>query len=248
MPELSLVLIGTAFIGGVLMFLAPCTLPLVPAFIASLVPGKQNVIDNYKRRVLQRTILFSAGFTLIFVLFGIFTGLFGSKIASYKLLLSQIGGVFIIIFGLALLNLFQIPFLTKSGNVGSKIPFQTYGSFAPLILGIVFALGWTPCAGPILASILFLASDSGTILQGGILLFIFSMGLAVPFILVGVFLGYTSKLLLFYERFHKVIGGVSGVFLITLGVFLVFGQSIVVTSWGFALYSFFGYMPMCTIM
>jgi cytochrome c-type biogenesis protein len=230
------------------MFLAPCTLPLVPAFIASLVPGKQDTLNQYRQRVLLRTMLFTIGFTCIFVLFGFVTGMFGSQIAHYKLLLSQGGGVILILFGLALLQVFQLPLFQKSVTPAQKIHLQKFGSFAPLVLGIVFALGWTPCAGPILASILLLASGTGTVLQGGILLFVFSMGLAVPFILVGIFLGSTAKLLKLYERFHTVINRVSGIFLITLGIFLVFGQFILVTSWGFALYSFFGYMPMCTLL
>lgn len=248
MPEISSVAMATAFGAGVLMFLAPCTLPLVPAFIASLVPGKQNTLTNYKAIVLRKTIFFSVGFTSIFVLFGMLTGLFGSEIATYKQILSQIGGVLIIILGLAVLNVFQIPIIQGRTTGMRRFTIGKYDSFAPLILGIVFALGWTPCAGPILASILLLASQSGTALQGGLLLFMFSLGLAVPFLLVGIFLGYTSNILRIYERFHKVISVFSGSFLVLLGVFLVFGQYILVTSWGFALYSFFGYMPMCTLM
>lgn len=248
MFEISSLTMITAFGAGVLMFLAPCTLPLVPAFIASLVPGKQQNTQYYKRMVMQKTILFSAGFTLIFVLFGILTGLFGTKIATYKLILSQVGGVLIILFGLSLLNVFRIPLLERS-TTRIRIPhMHQFHAYTPLILGIVFALGWTPCAGPILASILLLASQSSTVFEGGLLLFIFSLGLAVPFFLVGAFLGHTTKFLSVYERFYKLIGTLSGSFLVLLGVILVFGQAIIVTSWGFALYSFFGYMPMCTIL
>ena len=164
MLDISSALFFTAFFGGVLMFLAPCTLPLVPAFIASLVPGRQNEQCFYRRIVLRKTIYFSMGFTLVFVCFGILTGLFGATIATYKLILSQIGGVLIIIFGLTLLNVFSIPFLNKSSSAGTKAAAK-YGTYAPLLLGVVFALGWTPCAGPILASILLLASDTGTALE-----------------------------------------------------------------------------------
>lgn len=230
------------------MFLAPCTLPLVPAFIASLVPGKQNQFSEYRGLVMRKTIYFSIGFTLVFVFFGVLAGFFSSEVSAYKQVLSQIGGIIIILFGLSLFNLFRIPLLARTSARAIGSSFEKYHSFAPLILGIVFALGWTPCAGPILASILLLASQSSTVLSGGLLLFIFSLGLAVPFMLVGMTLGYTTQLLILYERFHKIIGAVSGSFLLILGIILVFGQSIIMTSWGFSLYSLFGYVPHCTIL
>ena len=133
MPEISLVTMITAFGAGVLMFLAPCTLPLVPAFIASLVPGRQNEVNRYTYIVFRKTIYFSVGFTFVFVSFGMLTGLFGSSVGSYKHILSQIGGVFIILFGLTLLNILRLPFLKKNSISIHNKTFNLHSKFNILV-------------------------------------------------------------------------------------------------------------------
>jgi cytochrome c-type biogenesis protein len=246
MEEFSLTLSLAAFFGGVFMFLAPCTLPLVPAFLASLVPPEQKQSAQYRRILMFKTVLFSTGFTIIFVLLGFLTGFFGSKLVPYKIVLSQVGGVFIMLFGLSLLGVFTIPFTQRSFAKIQKVLHASRGRFAPVALGAIFALGWSPCAGPILASILVLASQSGTALQGGILLGIFSLGLMIPFVLVGVLFAHSTFVFRFYERYHTYVSRLSGLFLVCVGAFLVVGNYAFVTQWGFALYSFLGYVPMCT--
>lgn len=244
--DLSLASLLIAFTGGVVMFLAPCTLPLVPAFLASLVPGGQKGSQSYARTLSVKTILFSVGFTVIFVVLGVLTGFVGSALTPYKLFLSQIGGVIIILFGLSLMHVVTVPALQKTFSKLGFVALNPNRVSTPLILGSLFALGWTPCAGPILASILFLASQSGTALEGGITLFVFSLGLTVPFILLGMLYAHTISIFNAYERYSKSIRFVSGSFLVFLGVILFLGNSILMTDWGFALYSFFGYVPMCT--
>jgi cytochrome c-type biogenesis protein len=248
MDGFSLSVAFAAFFGGVFMFLAPCTLPLVPAFLASLVPGRKKESTTYTRDLTLRTIFFSAGFTTIFVLFGLLTGFFGSSLTHYKLLVSQIGGVLIIIFGLSLFNLVRIPIIYKGISRIGHIALDSERMTTPIILGALFALGWTPCAGPILASILFLGSQTGSLLSGGLLLFIFSLGLAVPFIIVGLLFAHTVPTLVWYERYIGLIRGASGTFLVLIGFVLLFGDSIGMTTWGFALYSYFGYVPMCAYL
>ena len=230
------------------MFLAPCTLPLVPAFLVSLMPGDRGNTNKsgYTRELLMKTVLFSSGFTLVFVLFGILTGFFGAVFMSYKLILSQIGGVFIIIFGFSLLNIVRIPVAQNSVSQIGKIILKKNNISTSLILGGLFALGWTPCAGTILISILLLASQSGTAFHGGMLLAVFSLGLAVPFILVGALYAHTVSVFNFYETYRSSITIVSGIFLVTIGFILLFGYSLAMTQWGFQLYSFFGFTPMCT--
>jgi cytochrome c-type biogenesis protein len=248
--EFSTHLVVISFLGGVLMFLAPCTLPLVPAFLASVTPQqiqRSSVVKNKVRfDVTVATIMFAIGFTIVFILFGFLAGFFGSKVSMYKLVLSQIGGIFIILFGLSLLNVFHIPLLHRSTSLIQKISLPKNNKTTPVILGSLFAIGWAPCAGPILASILLFTSQSATALQGAFLLFIFSLGLSIPFILVGMLFGYFYSVVTFYEKHVKIFSFLSAFFLILLGIFLTFNSYIVLTDWGFALYSLFGYEPVCS--
>ncbi len=242
-------LIATAFVGGILMFLAPCTLPLVPAFFASIAPRSSQTAHGVymnDHMFIIRSLAFIFGFTLIFVTFGVLAGYLGDTLTHYKTLLSQIGGVFVIIFGLSVLGVFKILTLHKSFSLmNAKLVGKTQNT-TPAILGAFFALGWAPCAGPILASILILTSQSATVLEGGFLLFVFSLGLAIPFFLAGYFYGHFSFFLRSYERYYRFVNFVSGIFLILLGIVLVFGKFFIVTQMGFTVYTFFGYVPMCT--
>ncbi len=249
--DISATLIGTAFIGGMLMFLAPCTFPLIPAFLASLVPrqdvkGSTLQISKKAKEYIVPVFLFTSGFTLVFVLYGLLAGLLGSEIIKYKIILSQIGGIFVILFGLSVLRFFTIPVFHKSFNVFEKMHIAKSNRVAPFFLGIFFGFGWVPCAGPILASILLLASESTTAFEGGVLLLVFSLGLAIPFIIVGTLYAHSLRIITLYTRFIGGITILSGLFLVILGVFLVFGKFILTTAWGFSVYSFFGYVAMCT--
>lgn len=241
--DLSISSLIVAFVGGILMFLAPCTLPLVPAFLASLVPSEQRA---QHRELLIRTVLFILGFTVIFVLFGVLTGLIGTSVSAYKSVISQIGGFIIVAFGVSMLDVVAIPRLSKAIRVSDYIRLSNEKRSTSLFLGSLFALGWTPCAGPILASILLVASQSATVLSGGVLLLSFSLGLAIPFMLVGLLYAHVVHLISGYAQYARLIRWVSGLLLILLGIVILFGQSILMTHWGFALYSFFGYVPMCT--
>lgn len=244
MPELSLAFLLSAFVGGFVMFLAPCTLPIVPAFIASMMPDA--VSKNPRREIIIRTIAFTIGFACVFVLLGILSGFLGAALSVYKQTLTQIGAVFIIIFGFALLGLFEIPFLKQSFQ-RLRVPSMKKGRvFRPALLGVVFALGWSPCAGPVLASILLLASQTGTAVQGGLLLGLFSLGLAIPFILVGALYAHLLGFFDLYTKYHRTISVISGVFLIFLGGSLLFTESLMFSTFGFAMYDFFGIAPMCT--
>lgn len=244
MIEISLVFAISAFSAGVAMFLAPCTFPIVPAFLASMVPDTEG--EHYDREMLLRTIVFTVGFGVVFTLFGVLSGFLGSTLIVYKSTLSQIGAVAIIIFGLALLGVFDIPILKHSFQ-RLRVPIIKKGRvLRPAFLGVVFALGWSPCAGPLLVSILLLASQTGTVLEGGILLAIFSLGLAVPFIFVGSLYAYSLRFFNIYEKYYKLISTISGLLLLVLGISLLFTQTIIYTQFGYMLYDAFGIVPMCS--
>lgn len=245
MFEISSAFLLSAFVAGIFMFLAPCTLPLVPAFLASLV-GKERV-GTYRRTLVFKTLQFCVGFTIVFVGLGVLTGFVGSSLTQYKTLLSQIGGVLIIVLALVQLRAIPALYIQRATNALRAFFPQVLTSRMPFILGIIFALGWSPCSGPILASILVLASESGTALQGGVLLTVFSLGLAIPFILTGALFAHTVHVFHVYERYDTVITMISGVLLLMLGILLLFQNAILMTHAGFALYSFFGYTPLCSL-
>ncbi len=242
MPDLSSTILLSAFTAGILMSFAPCTLPLIPAFLASLVPPNNK---SKLTSLLIQSIYFCFGFSFVFICFGILAGYAGSVLSTYKLILSQIGAVFIIIFALSLFNIIKLPFKIKIFNA-TKNTTRATQSYTPVVLGSLFALGWSPCAGPLLVSILLLASNLGTAMQGGVLLAIFSLGLSLPFILLGALYGHTLSFFKLYEQHYQKIRIVSGVFLLSVGIIMLFGQSFRMTEFGFMVYNFFGYIPMCT--
>src|SRR6266513_2135354 len=230
--QVSLVNILIAFAGGLLSFLSPCVLPLVPGYI-SLMSGvsidhlKSEGVSGARRAVILNSLAFNAGLSVIFLALGGTAGLLGSAIISNPWV-RIIGGVVIIVFGLHLIGLLKIKYLYKdTRQFSSEKPRGMLGS---LTLGIAFAAGWTPCIGPILGGIIGLAATSGG-WKGGLLLSAFySAGLSVPFLLTGLginqFLSFYSK---FRRHLHKV-EVVSGVVLILIGLLVATGRSTMLTS------------------
>lgn len=245
-------LISASFIAGVLMFLAPCTLPLLPgylAFISGVEPKKikEAQKDKDKMRTLQVRVvtngfMYVLGFSVVFVAFGALAGLIGAAaIGQYRVLLTRVGGVFVILFGLFMLNIIKVKGLSRDKKVEVPAIFQKGRPSTSFLLGVAFAIGWTPCIGPILASILLLASTSGTVPQGAFLLGVFSIGLAIPFLFIAWGIGSA------YERIEKIhvympiISKVGGVFLVVLGVLLFTNNLGLLISLGYDWFDFLGY-------
>jgi cytochrome c-type biogenesis protein len=215
-----------AFIAGLVSFLSPCVLPLVPGYV-SLISGVG--IEELKehdtallRKVMLNSVAFVIGFSIVFVALGAISTEVGQFAARYKSLLAQIAGLVIILFGLHLTGLLKIKALysdrrlhnVKGGNTA-------WGAF---VIGFAFAFGWTPCVGPILSAILYLASAQNSVSKGIWLLTIYSLGLAVPFLLTSLGI---ERFLSFYGRFRRYMHAIevgSGGLLIALGVLLVFGR------------------------
>lgn len=245
---MELTLIIPAFIAGILTFLAPCTLPLLPAYLGfisgSSIDDLKDPAKSAKARwkIFLNGLFFVIGFSVVFIVLGTLIGFVGATIlAPYRLWLSRIGGVFVIIFGLFMLNVIQIPFLTRETHFKAPAVFERGRPLNSLILGSAFSLGWTPCVGPILGSILLLASTSGTALQGGVLLTVFSAGLAIPFLLTAVAVGHATRYIENLSRFLNVVSVVGGVFLIGLGILLLTGNVGLLISWGYRLLEFVNY-------
>jgi cytochrome c-type biogenesis protein len=244
-------LIIPAFIAGLFTFLAPCTFPLVPAYLGFISgtshedlsdPGKAKLA---RRKMLKNGIFFMIGVTIVFVTFGAFAGFLGQALTPWRLWLTRIGGVFVILFGLIMIGLFRIPFFSslfeKQRSVRLPFSAQQGSSWGSMVLGASFALGWTPCVGPVLGSILLLASTSSTILQGAFLLFIFSLGLAVPFLVIAAGFGIiSSRISVVYSKL-RVVQVIGGIFLLILGILLASGKFGLLVSYGFELLDFLNY-------
>ena len=222
-----------AFIAGLISFLTPCVLPLVPGYI-SLISGAgveelKSAQSQLMRRVMVNSIGFILGFSVVFVVLGAISTEIGQLAARYKHTLSIMAGVVIIIFGLHLTGIFKIKALYTDARLhnvkGSSTP---VGAF---VIGFAFAFGWTPCLGPILTVLLTLASDQETLIKGIALLAVYSLGLAVPFILTSLLM---ERFLKFYSRFRSrmhLLEVASGGLMIALGVLLVIGRFTLISSW-----------------
>jgi len=223
-----------AFAGGVISFVSPCVLPLVPAYISFIsgvsVDELRGVGQRAKilKQVTLNSIAFVLGFSVVFVLLGASATFVGQFLLSKLAVISKIAGVIIVIFGLHMTGLFRIRFLhyEKRFHTESK-PVGLLGSF---VIGLAFAFGWTPCIGPILAGILLLAGSQETVFQGIGLLATYSLGLGLPFLITGIsinsFLGLFHRI----KRHFRVIEIISGTFLIVVGVLIFTNYLSIVSS------------------
>lgn len=226
--DLSLIL--PAFFAGILTFLAPCTLPLVPGYLgfisgASVEDLKDPAKAKHARRkIFMNGLLYVIGFTAVFVLMGTIFGIGGIALAKYRIILTRVAGVFVIIFGLYMIGILKLKFLNflNSDKHASFTKHLKPGKpTSSLLFGGAFAFGWTPCVGPILGSVLLLASTTSTVGQGAFMLFVFSLGLAVPFLLIAAGVGTATKYLKKFTKYLSVISIIGGVFLIFIGILLV---------------------------
>ncbi|HKD78775.1 MAG TPA: cytochrome c biogenesis protein CcdA [Candidatus Angelobacter sp.] len=228
----SLPLPIAAFLAGIVSFLSPCVLPLVPGYVSLISGASVEELQSKDRKllntVLLHSIMFILGFTLVFVMLGAAATSVGQLIRIYKRQLAWIAGAVIIIFGLHLTGLLKIKWLYADKRLhsvkGGKSPL---GAF---VIGFAFAFGWSPCLGPIISAILLLASNSDTVPKGILLLWIYSLGLAVPFLITSLVI---DRFLNFYGRFRKYLHLIevgSGVFLMIFGVLILMGRFTILAS------------------
>lgn len=209
--------IGIALIAGIVSFLSPCILPLVPAFMTYLV-GTSSGVKNYRARTFFNSLFFVLGFAIIFTLVGIALNSFLVKISfTLRLWLARFGGLIIFIFGLYLLKIIKMPFLEREHKFKVN---PKYGYFSSFLFGTAFAFGWTPCIGAVLGSILTLAIvNPGNAIS---LLFAYSLGLGIPFLLVGLFTSESYKVINKSQKFLKYFNIIIGIILIVLSILVFF--------------------------
>jgi cytochrome c-type biogenesis protein len=208
-----------AFAAGILAFISPCILPLVPIYIGYLSGSAVSETTPSRWVTFGHALAFVLGFSLIFTALGAAVGLLGGLLTTHMPLLRRASGLLLIVLGLSVAGVLKIPFLSQERQIQWQPSSPSYP--ASFLVGLIFALGWTPCIGPILGAILVLAGTSETVAQGAFLLAIFSLGLGVPFLLVGLALGQMRGLLRRINRYGNVIYLVSGGFLILMGLLLL---------------------------
>ena len=225
MIEFGFPLIVSAFLAGVAMFFAPCTLPLVPAFLATvagvspamLKEGNQGA--SIRWRIFKTAVAFVIGFSTVFILLGVGVTAIG-QIPQIRMWIQRFAGVAMMLFGATLLGLIRLPsFATKLplfSGWREKLPFL-HSAF----VGVAFGLAWSPCIGPILGSVLFLAAGSATIGQGTFLLFIFALGQAVPFILSALFIGHLMGSITRWAKVAQIVNRIAGAVLVIFGILLM---------------------------
>lgn len=223
-----------AFFAGLLSFFSPCILPLVPSYMSYITGSVFSGIENepvpadIKRLTVLYSLCFIMGFSAVFILLGAAASFAGNIFFEYRELIRLLGGLLIIFFGLHIIGLLKIGLLNsyfKFGGAGAAP-----GYFRSFITGIIFAAGWTPCVGPILGSILIIAGTEATLLNGIMLLGLFSLGMAVPFFIISLSVNYFLAGLKKINRWIPVINGISGIVLVIVGVLLATGRFESLTS------------------
>lgn len=227
-----------AFSAGLFSFLSPCVLPLFPSYV-SFITGMSvsdltaDLTGAARRRVMLHAVAFVLGFSLVFVALGASFSAAGQFLLDYRNLIRQVGGVLIVLFGLYIAGVFKL------AAMGRTMQFQLRekpaGYLGSLVVGITFAIGWTPCVGPILGAILSLAGTAETVQRGIGLLVAYSAGLGVPFLLSAVALGSFLKFFKRYRPFIPVMERAAGVLLVIVGVLVFTNYYVVLNSWAISL-------------
>jgi cytochrome c-type biogenesis protein len=218
-----------AFLAGLLSFLSPCVLPLVPSYVGFLTGMTLPEVTGRRRVALVHALLFVAGFSLIFILLGASATALGRALNYYQVWLQRIGGVLIIGFGLVCLGVFRVGLLSQERRL--HLERKPVGYLGSALVGMAFAAGWTPCIGPVLGGILGLAATSTEVSRGVLLLAAYSAGLALPFLLAAVALDSFLEWFQRFRRFLPWVMRISGVMLVLVGVLLVSGEFTRLAGW-----------------
>src|SRR6476646_8843018 len=222
-----------AFVAGLISFLSPCVLPLVPGYVSLISGAGVEELKAPESRLFSKVMLnfigFILGFSVVFITLVAISTEVGQLLARYKSLLAQVAGVVIILFGLHLTGIFKIKALYTDARLHSvKGSSTTWGAF---VIGFAFAFGWTPCVGPILAVILGFAAAQDSVFKGILLLAVYSLGLAVPFLMTALLMGRFMKFYSGFRRHMHAVEVASGALLIVLGALLVFGRFTIISNY-----------------
>lgn len=204
-----------AFLEGIITFISPCLLPMIPLYVSYFAGGKER---NTKKTI-TNALGFIFGFTIVFVLMGALAGTFGQLLNEYKRVVDVITGLIVIFFGLNFLGVFKLNIFKGS----KKAKTENLGFFSSMIFGIVFSIGWTPCVGAFLGSALMMAASQGQATEGIIMLLLYSLGLGIPFFISAILIDKIRDAFTFIKKHYKVINTVCGCLLVVVGVLMATG-------------------------
>lgn len=209
------------FLEGIITFISPCLLPMLPIYVSYLIGDIEDNPINIKGRALKNSIGFVLGFSVIFVILGTLAGSIGGISPDFTNSLNIIGGSILILFGLNYIDIIKIGFLRRT----LKLNYQgnAVGFGKSIVFGMVFSIGWSPCVGTFLGSALVLAASTGTALKGSMLLLVYSLGLGLPFIISALLIENLKSTFSFIKKHYKVINMISGIFLIIVGIGMMTG-------------------------
>lgn len=205
-----------SFLEGMITFISPCILPMLPVYISYFANGENN-----KRKTLQNALGFTAGFSIVFLCMGAFAGLAGGLFRTYKTQVDIVTGAVVVLLGLHFWGLIRIPGMGNGKTARYEV--KNTGFFASVLFGIAFSVGWTPCVGAFLGSALMMASNEGTVAAGIFMLISYSAGLGIPFILSALILDRLKDTFLVIKKHYRIVNIVSGTFLVLTGVLMMTG-------------------------
>jgi cytochrome c-type biogenesis protein len=223
--DLSLVSIATAFIAGLASFLSPCVLPLVPAYVGYL-GGRtafgDGATESKRWETFSHGLAFVLGFSVVFISLGLAASALGGLLSSATDILEKVGGLIVVLFGIHMTGIWKIPFLQYDTRKQSKAN-ENLNYLSSFLMGVFFSAGWSPCVGPVLGAILTLSFSGGSVLTGGTLLASYSAGLAIPFLIAALGVGWVTATLKKYGKALHYLEIAMGVILIIIGLLLFFG-------------------------
>ena len=216
--------LGLAFLAGLASFLSPCVFSLVPAYIGYLggrAAGGDNTTGN-RWATFSHGLAFVLGFSVVFIFLGVAASAFGGLLFDMRTWLAKIGGIIVVIFGLHMIGVFRIPILEYDLRVHSQVDAR-WGYISSALMGVFFSAGWSPCVGPVLGAILTLALNGGSVYLGVKLLSAYSAGLAIPFLIAALGIGWVSVILRKYGKVMRYVEIAMGILLVIVGAMLFLG-------------------------
>jgi len=225
--------LGLAFLAGLASFLSPCVFSLVPAYIGYLggrAAGGENTASN-RWVTFSHGLVFVLGFSVVFIFLGVAASAFGGFLFNMRTWLAKIGGIIVVIFGLHMIGVFRIPFLEYDLRVHSQVDAR-WGYISSALMGVFFSAGWSPCVGPVLGAILTLALNGGSVYLGVKLLSAYSAGLAIPFLIAALGIGWVSVILRKYGKVMRYVEIAMGILLVIVGAMLFLGTFELLSRYG----------------
>ena len=205
-----------SFLEGMITFISPCLLPMLPIYISYFAGGEAKTT----KKTLTGALGFVAGFTLVFVAMGALAGTVGSFLREYQTAVNILSGLIVIFFGLNFLGIFKLNLFRGSSR---SVKTDNMGFFSAMVFGVIFSIGWTPCVGAFLGSALMLASQQGHVVEGMLMLLVYSLGLGIPFVLSAVLIDYLKSAFNWIKKNYQIINLVSGGFLVFVGILMATG-------------------------